>query len=360
MTTSADRRLRRLATAAGPVLMLASVAYASAGGATLAELLSIVVVSGSFLGGGLVAWARRPANRTGRLMVAAGLCQLMAPLGGSPLLLAPLSLAAGAAVTILLAYLILAFPSGELHSPASRASIALMGAVLFAVRVANLASSTSLSSWGWSGVNPYLVIRDPAIAAWIETARLVVVIVVVVILVAMVVVRWARASGPARRALTPVLVAGGAAALVYLAASAASLGGIPAALKSTLLWSQDLSLAFFPIGFLVGFLRIYMTRSAIADLVVELGETPTPAQLRTALANALGDPTLTVAYWSPAAGTYVGVGGEALALPAEGSGRAVTRLERDGAPIAAIVHDPALLHDPGLVASVASAMRLAV
>jgi signal transduction histidine kinase len=44
----------------------------------------------------------------------------------------------------------------------------------------------------------------------------------------------------------------------------------------------------------------------------------------------------------------------------EGSSRAVTFLERDGEPIAAILHDPVLLEDPGLVASVASAMRLSV
>jgi signal transduction histidine kinase len=98
----------------------------------------------------------------------------------------------------------------------------------------------------------------------------------------------------------------------------------------------------------------------VADLVVELGETPTPARLRDALANALGDPSLSVAYWSPPAGAYVDANGASITLPGEGDGRAVTRLARDGAPIAAIVHDPALLDDPGLVASVAGAMRLAV
>ena len=41
-----------------------------------------------------------------------------------------------------------------------------------------------------------------------------------------------------------------------------------------------------------------MARSAIADLVVELGETPDAAELRRALATALGDPTLEVALWS--------------------------------------------------------------
>ncbi|MFI5260057.1 MAG: sensor histidine kinase [Candidatus Limnocylindrales bacterium] len=41
-------------------------------------------------------------------------------------------------------------------------------------------------------------------------------------------------------------------------------------------------------------------------------------------------------------------------------GRALTLLERGGEPLAAILHDPALLDDPGLVTSVATAVRLAV
>lgn len=360
MRATTDRSLRRIAAVAGPVLIVASAGYAAAGGATTAEILAIVVVSGTFVAGGLVAWARRPENLTGRLLVAAGLCQVAAPIGGPPLLLAPVALVAGVALTVVLVYLILSFPSCELRSSGARSSLVVIGLVMLVVRLANLGASSSLSSWGSTAANPYQVIRDPGFAAWIGSVRLVVVIATVVFLVAMVVARWLRATGPARRALSPVLVAGAAAALVYLTVSTASLSDLPEDLRLALLWSQDISLAFFPIGFLVGFLWVYMGRSAIADLVVELGETPTPAQLRTALANALGDPTLDVAWWSPATHSYVGVDGEVVALPADADGRAVTRLERDGAPIAAIVHDPALLEDPGLVASVASAMRLAV
>ena len=47
-------------------------------------------------------------------------------------------------------------------------------------------------------------------------------------------------------------------------------------------------------------------------------------------------------------------------LPSADSGRAVTFLERDGQPFAAILHDEVLLDDPALVASVASAVRLSV
>src|SRR4029077_15383091 len=91
-----------------------------------------------------------------------------------------------------------------------------------------------------------------------------------------------------------------------------------------------------------------------------MGPTPTPARRRDALANALGDPSLQVAYWSPAEDRFVDAAGQPMALPGEGTGQAVTLLERNGVPEAAIIHDAVLLDEPGLVASVASAMRLAV
>jgi signal transduction histidine kinase len=360
MTDRADRRLRLFVTAAGPPLMLASAAYAAAGGATALTLVGIVVVSGSFLVAGLVAWARRPRNRTGRLLVTTGLCVLLTPLAGPPWpVLAPIGVIAGVVPSILLGYLILTFPSGELRSSASRVLIGLFGLMLLVTRFAGLVAFDP-SGLGLTYVNPYLVIDDPAFAAGIVAVQAILEIVVVLGLLGLVVIRWLRASGPARRALSPVLVASVAVVLVHLPASFVTPSDVPADVKSILATARTFSHVLFPIGFLVGFLRIHMARSAIADLVVELGQTPTPARLRDALANALGDPTLAVAYWSPADGAYVDSGGELLALPAENQGRAITRLERDGVPIAAISHDPALLEDPGLVASVASAMRLAV
>ena len=115
-----------------------------------------------------------------------------------------------------------------------------------------------------------------------------------------------------------------------------------------------------PIAVLSVMLRARMARAGVADLVIELGRTPTPARLRDALANALGDPTLQVAYWLPVQDRFVDTAGGAIELPGDGTGQAVTMLERNGVREAAIIHDAILLEEPGLIASVASAMRLAV
>ena len=67
--------------------------------------------------------------------------------------------------------------------------------------------------------------------------------------------------------------------------------------------TQALARVLIPVGFLVGLLRTRMARSAVADLVVELGEMPTPARLRDALGKCFGRPRAwTVAYWSPETG----------------------------------------------------------
>ena len=68
---------------------------------------------------------------------------------------------------------------------------------------------------------------------------------------------------------------------------------------------------------------------------------------RDALAEALGDGSLALAYWLPGSERYVDAGGHTVDLPAPGGRRAVTEIERDGWPVAAIVHDPGLLEDRG-------------
>ena len=168
--------------------------------------------------------------------------------------------------------------------------------------------------------------------------------------------RWLRSSGPVRRQMTPVLV--GAAAILLQSASWIYLSsGTRLEPLDVLIYLAQIAI---PIAVLFVMLQSRMARAGVADLVVELGQTPTPARLRDALANALGDPSLQVAYWAPAQERFVDAAGETMVLPEDGTGQAVTMLERNGVREAAIIHDAILLEDPGLMASVASAMRLAV
>ncbi len=173
--------------------------------------------------------------------------------------------------------------------------------------------------------------------------------------------RWWRLSGPARLSIAPVLAGALLFVTMSLLQASAQAAGLTGQAMDAVQFVHTVSYGAVPIGILAGLLRVRMARSAIADLVVELGETPDPAELRRALATALGDPTLEVALWSAETGGFVNASLAPVAsLEAAAGGRAITLLERDGRPLAAILHDPALLEDPGLVASVATAVRLTV
>ena len=76
------------------------------------------------------------------------------------------------------------------------------------------------------------------------------------------------------------------------------------------------------------------------------------------MVDALHDPTLELAHWVPDHAGYVDAAGEHFELPAEGSPRVATLIERGGNPLAAIVHDRALLDDPRLMRSVSATAGL--
>jgi signal transduction histidine kinase len=78
------------------------------------------------------------------------------------------------------------------------------------------------------------------------------------------------------------------------------------------------------------------------------------------LAEALGDPTLTLAYWLPERGEYVDGEGRPVQLPEGDSSRSYTPVERHGERIAAVVHDASLAEEPELVHAAGAAASLAL
>jgi signal transduction histidine kinase len=115
-----------------------------------------------------------------------------------------------------------------------------------------------------------------------------------------------------------------------------------------------------PLSFLLALWLAWARRGRVGELMAELGELPAPEKLEYALARALGDASLTVGRWDPGRRGYVTAGGEDLELPPEGGDRVVTFLEQEGTPLAAVVHDAALLEDRPMLDSVTAAARLAV
>jgi signal transduction histidine kinase len=116
-------------------------------------------------------------------------------------------------------------------------------------------------------------------------------------------------------------------------------------------------LATVPFGFLAGLLRSRLAQgAAVSELVRRLGQAPEPDALRAALAEALDDPSLVLAYWLPESERFVDAEGRPTSL----EGQAWTEVELGGSRIAAIVHHPSLADEPQLVHAAGAAAALAL
>jgi class 3 adenylate cyclase len=115
-----------------------------------------------------------------------------------------------------------------------------------------------------------------------------------------------------------------------------------------------------PVGFFAGQLRVQGNQAAAGRLVLELGRVASLAEFQQRLRSELRDPSLEAFEWSGAIGGYIGADERPAVMPAAGTGRAVTLIDRRGHPMTALVHDPATLADPGHRKAVTSAVRLAV
>jgi signal transduction histidine kinase len=106
-----------------------------------------------------------------------------------------------------------------------------------------------------------------------------------------------------------------------------------------------------PIVILAGQIRgsMFATRS-LGRLVARIGNEPVGhAGVEGMLREALGDPTLRLALWSPERGAYTDAQGAAVELPLGDPNRDVTAVARGGQPLAALIHDPTLDETPELL-----------
>jgi hypothetical protein len=177
--------------------------------------------------------------------------------------------------------------------------------------------------------------------------------------------RYARAGGAERRARAAAFAATGAVASTLGAAAVPRLAD--AAADGTMLWVYEAVLTLVAAGLGADVLWGRWTAAAVRGLVMDLGDLEHELTLRARLARSVGDPSLQLGFWDPPQGAYVDERGQLLALPAAGErspppgARSLLAVADDrGRPAAAIVHDPAVLDEPGLREAVTSAVRIAV
>lgn len=317
-----------------------------------------LVVGWAYIGSGLVAWRQRPENRLGWVMVVIGFAWFATFLADSNArLLFTIGTALEDIYLLGFVYLVLSFPTGRLRSRLDLALFASAVAIGTVVELAWLLFADSRAIiCAHCPANAFQVLRNEELAQGILQGQRVIGLVLSVFTVALIVSRWRGASGPQRRAVAPVLWTGGAMFGALAISIVNDIAGGPLGPVPT--WMRSSLFASIPIAVLAVLLQRRLARASVAGLVVELGTGAGAVDLREALGRALGDPSLELAFWIPARGRYVAADGSPMELPQPGDDRASTTVEREGEPIAALIHDSALRENLELVDSVCAAAAL--
>ncbi len=310
-----------------------------------------------FILAGVVAWWRRPESRFGILMVLAGTAWFLSTLASANLAIPyTIGITFDLVPAVVFLHVVLAFPNGRLERPFERVLVGVGYATAFGIHV------LGMTLGGFGPDNLFEVASRDSASHRVENAQLVVISALCLTGVVLLAFRRRDAGRPLRRSLA-LLVDSFALALVMFAFL--YLSAVFGLVSGETPFETIRRVTFFVVGlaplvFLVGLLHARLARSAVGDLIVELQADPTPADLRDALSRALRDPSLTLVYWLPEFGTYAGLDGRPADLATEDSGRAMTLIDRDGVPVAALLHDPSLDDEPELLAAATAGAGIAL
>jgi signal transduction histidine kinase len=312
----------------------------------------------AYLAVGLIAWQRHPAERIGLLFTIVGyawflpaLTRLHAPL---PFTVGWLT---GSLYQASLAHLALAWPYGRLRSRLDRAVVAAN----YAWNIGN--NIVQMLFWNprADGCGPacpanlLLVHGSARLYSTTGTVAAVVGTGLTVAVIALITWHWRSARGYARRAMTRLVwVAVPIGAFVAILEIPSNLGLSSLAAQGV----GPLILVAAPAAYAIGMVRAHSARHAVGAALVSLEPGPPPGRLRDALAAALGDPALQLAFRVPGHSDYRDTSGQAVEPARLPAGRMRTLL--DPAGDAVLIHHEELRHEPDLVKVTVTAAGLAL
>lgn len=316
----------------------------------------------SFVVAGLIAWRRRPDNHLGRLMTVVGGLWFVGAYGGANVdVVQSIGIAFTGLEPVAISHLALAYPDGRLHRRSQRAIITTGYALVGAASLSVLLTFNPRRDVGCDCPSaPFGVFHNPPFLRFADDITDKLAGGVVLIAVVLLVHRLVRANVTQRWLLAPLWIVAVVAGTTFVVRTTVSFISISDEDQGLVDNALNTITMLVPAAFLVGLLRGRLEATPIGDLVVALGGGTTGESVQRALARTLHDPSVELGYWLPARRAYVDAAGRELSLPADDSVRATTLVERDGEPLAAIVHDRALLENPRLIEATTAAARLAL
>jgi signal transduction histidine kinase len=355
------RALAALAGAAFVLGLIVVLALATSDHADLRgwEAAVALLIGWGFAGAGLYAWWRRPANSFGPLMTATGFLFFVSELAASDhTLVFTVATLFGNLFLAVVVHMLLAMPSGRLRTRGER--LLVVAAYVFASPLSRIyALLADPRAFGCDGCpeSALLITDDVGLARDVDTVINIFAFVIFGLTLVLMLRKWRRATRTERHALGPVMLSGATAMAVIEVGLVGQLSG-HAGISELGYYATQAAILPLPYAFLASLARSRVTRGdVVSELVTGLGHAPAQGEVRDALARALDDPTLELAYWLPEFESYADAQGHPVALDGE---HAATPVTRNGEPVAALMHDPALNEEPALLEAVAAAAAIAL
>ena len=305
---------------------------------------------------GAVAWSRRPSNQLGPIMMMGSLLWLLVGLANTDVAgLAVVGVVLASTPLAVVVHLLHAFPSGRTRSALSRWTVAIGYGVSLVLQVPLYLFAPAASPNGMLAAANRPDLAAAGLRLQIGTGITVMVVTAVILGVRL----WHTARRQ-RKVLAPLYLYGIVAVLLVplVPDVVRPLTGISSAASDAL---QAVVLAAVPIAFswavlLGGFARTSELQELGAWLGAAAGNRPPLAK---ALANALGDDSVELAFWVAGRDAYVDGSGHPLVLPVPGSGRGVVEVEIADRQVGAIIYDATLIDEPEFVHAAGQVIAIA-
>src|SRR3954447_20686730 len=314
----------------------------------------------AFIGTGAFAWWRRPLNRFGLLMTAVGFAWFIGGMTESnDAVVYTVGTYVGPLYLVLVVQMLLSFPTGRLDAGPPRWIVTSAYVTAFVLTLPVYLLDGDMHAPDGAPDNAFSIVHAPAVADVFDVVTSLIGFGIAAATVAVLVGRRRDATPPQRRAQAPMLWTGITVIVCLGLVFAGDTVGVPDDIIDLVGFVGFVAFAILPFAFVTGLVRTRYSRAgAVGGLIERLNAPDTETSLRTALSDALGDPTLQLVYWRESAGHYVTYEGHRVELPDHGSGRAVAEVERDAKRVGAIIYDAALRDDPSLVRAAAAAAAL--
>lgn len=360
--------------AVGVTLFAALTTVVGAASGAPARFLVLDAATGlTFVVAGLVAAWFRPASPAGLLLLVSGALWFVgsySPTGRPIVTHLGFAFEGYYDLTLAILLLLLSAPAGGLRP---RSLVAVLAGSMAARSLSRLTltdPAVFMPECTDCPSNPFAIRPDPVLFDRLELITNTVMAIAFVLVAIVAARRLLSASGAARRSRWSVLVAGtlamaGAAyhALEYAwpAATGTGLLELEEPLHEVRAWLIFGLRLLVPIGFVVGVIQQRSRVGPLAPLATHLRERDGSVSMVDAIRVALGDASAVV-FRTRADGAWVSETGLEVEPPTAGpaSERAVTPIGPTKAPVAAVVHDRALLEQPELLEGVTTLVYLAI